>query len=127
MPEPTVYCRRFTESHARTRARDDHTVRTWMINRACRALLVGLATLALPHIGNAQTDATGIITGVVLDGTTKDPLAAALVKLGEVHRNEPAHERGEVRFSGLRPGPYTVIAERIEYHTQTQQNTESAS
>ena len=94
-----------------------------MINRKCRALLVGLATLALPHIANAQTGDTGVITGVVLDGTTKDPLAAALVKLGEVHRNEPTHERGEFRFGGLRPGTYTVIAERIGYHTQNQKIT----
>ncbi|MGQ0813718.1 MAG: TonB-dependent receptor [Gemmatimonadota bacterium] len=91
-----------------------------------RVLLVILGLIALPHIVAAQTQPTGVITGVVVDGTTKEPLAAVLVRIAESHRSEPTHERGEFSFAGMRPGTYTVSAERIGYHTQNQKITVAA-
>ncbi|MGQ0560966.1 MAG: TonB-dependent receptor [Gemmatimonadota bacterium] len=87
------------------------------------AWLLGLAVLALPSNAPAQAPRTGAIVGTVVDATTSEPLAAVLVRLGEAHRSEPTHEAGEFAFAGLRPGVYTVIAERIGYHTQTQKVT----
>lgn len=87
------------------------------------AWLALVAVHALPHASTAQTAATGAITGMIVDGQTREPLAAVLVRVAELHRSEPTHERGEFRFAGLLPGTYTISAERIGYHTQTQKIT----
>ena len=94
-----------------------------MNNRVLRAAIVALGIIALPHTTAAQTQSPGAIAGVIVDETTGEPLSAVVVRLAEIHRTEPTHQRGEFKFAGLRPGTYTVVAERIGYHTQNQKIT----
>lgn len=93
------------------------------MTRRLRAVAAAVAVLSLPYIAVAQTQPSGALNGVVLDGTTREPLAAVLVRIAELHRSEFSHQGGEFAFTAVRPGNYTVVAERIGYHTQKQKIT----
>lgn len=77
-----------------------------------RVVLLVLA-LALPRLVVAQEGAA--VRGRVLDLETREPVAAAVVRLVEVHRVQQTHEDGSFRLADLGPGRYTLTVTRLGY------------
>lgn len=79
--------------------------------------LVGLL-LSLPWpVAAQERPPDAAIVGRVVEAVTGEPLVAAMVRLIEAHRSEPSHEDGGFGFRRLRPGPHTVVVERIGYQS----------
>lgn len=85
------------------------------IHRAFATLPL-LLFMLLPAAAAAQ-DHDGSITGVILDESTGQPLAGALVVLLEGHRQELSRQDGTFAFTRLHPGDYTVLVNLIGYAT----------
>lgn len=83
--------------------------------------LVALAVLVCIEIGAAQTQATGtVIAGTIVDGTSKAPVADALVSLSpDLGRTRPisvkSGTRGEFVFADVKPGRYSIWASKTGY------------
>ena len=77
-----------------------------------------LLFLLLPASLHAQ--ATGSIQGVVIDATTKSPVAAARVLLVGAHQEELSHADGKFHFDRVHPGRHTIRIERLGYSTTEQ-------
>ena len=71
--------------------------------------------LALPAALQAQ--ATGSIQGVVVDGATKAPVAAARVMLVGAHQEDLSHADGKFHFDRVAAGRHTIRIERLGYTT----------
>lgn len=62
-----------------------------------------------------QRAAAASVHGTVVDASTAQPVAGAMVRIHEVGRRELSHEDGAFHFDALPAGTYTVAAERIGY------------
>jgi iron complex outermembrane recepter protein len=81
-----------------------------------RALLIShFAALPLP----GQTP-VGAIVGRVVDAGSGEPVAAAVVRVLEAHRDKSVHEDGRFEFEELAAGSYTVLVRRLGYRPATQ-------
>ena len=84
-------------------------------------LLLLLVLLVAPGAAGAQVlapasaETTGAIEGFLLDAGRGTGVGGATVRLRELGRMELSHPDGSFHFERLRPGRYTIIAERIGY------------
>lgn len=74
--------------------------------------LLLVAIVSLP--AGAQTAPTGDVIGRVVD-TAGAPIQAARVRIPELHREDGTHTNGNFQLTGLHPGLYTLIVQRIGY------------
>lgn len=86
-----------------------------------------MALLALP-LGFASTPlqaqrGTTVLVGRVTDGASGAPLAAAMIRLVELHRETRSHEDGSFSFGIVPVGEYQVTAQRIGYRSLSQRVT----
>lgn len=88
---------------------------TLAFGMALVALLLGTASTTL----QAQRG-TVLVVGRVTDGATGAPLAAAMVRLVELHRETRAHEDGTFSFGIVPVGAYQVTVQRIGYQSLSQ-------
>ena len=79
-----------------------------------RLFLSGTAMLALASPLLAQ-GGTGTVTGRVIDEQTSRPLAGATVRVAGADRGASTDGTGFYRISGVAPGAWTIIAQRIGY------------
>jgi iron complex outermembrane recepter protein len=80
--------------------------------RAAQGLAVGGVA---PGDRPDSSDVRGVISGVLRDAETGEPVVAAQVRLREMRRSELSNAQGRFRFLDVRPGRYTVVVERIGY------------
>jgi iron complex outermembrane receptor protein len=73
-------------------------------------------------LAQAQT-ATGRITGQTLDSATSAPIAAALVRLPQFHREEVTHEDGSFALEGVPAGEHSLVVQRVGYRPMTRRVT----
>ena len=93
--------------------------RWWRVLRA--VMSASLVLHAVPAHAAAQEPANnGIIAGRVLDAQSRQPVAAAVARLLEAHRDENVHEDGRFEFVALAPGTYTLLVRRLGYRPATQ-------
>ena len=57
----------------------------------------------------------GVVTGVVSDSASGEPVVAAVVRLVQAHRADRTHDGGQFVFRDVPAGSYTVIVQRIGY------------
>ena len=83
---------------------------------------LGCALVALSASGAAQPlpDERGVLTGVVVDAATGEPLAGAAVRLRELGRGQATSADGTFRFERLPARAHTVAAQFIGYAPQEQ-------
>jgi iron complex outermembrane receptor protein len=76
-----------------------------------------LIVLALlwPTVASAQH---GVIQGTVWDSVTATPIAVAVVRIDELHRQELTHQNGTFRMANMPPGNYELVVERIGYRAE---------
>jgi iron complex outermembrane receptor protein len=76
------------------------------------ALFIGSVPLRV--LAQAE-DGAGRIAGQAVDSATAAPLAAALVRLPELHREEFTHEDGRFELAGVPVGEHSLIVQRVGY------------
>jgi iron complex outermembrane receptor protein len=84
---------------------------------AARALLMVVAVAAPAW---AQEAPLGVIGGRVIDAGSGQPVAAAVARLLEAHRDKSVHEDGRFEFEALPAGTYTLLVRRLGYRPSTQ-------
>lgn len=85
--------------------------------KLCRTALYAVTLLLLTgSIMSAQSEST-LLTGVVIDSATGSPLAAAGVRLVEIHREVRTHEDGTFTFGLIPDGLYELTVHRIGYRS----------
>lgn len=78
--------------------------------------------VALLATTQASAQATGHrIRGVVTDAQRAEPVAAAMVRLLELHRAELTHDDGTFELHGVPAGRYTLTVARIGYRPVSQE------
>lgn len=82
-------------------------------------LWLGVFAVALIARSAAAQQGVGEIAGTVVDAQRGEPVTAAHVRLGELHRAEPTHDDGTFRLRGVPPGTYTLLVQRIGYKPLT--------
>ncbi|MGQ0712187.1 MAG: TonB-dependent receptor [Gemmatimonadaceae bacterium] len=85
---------------------------------AC-SIVFGIASGAVASESARAQTTTGRITGQVLDSTMSAPLAAALVRLPQLHREEFTHEDGGFELDAVPAGDHSVIVQRVGYRPVT--------
>ncbi|HUF28033.1 MAG TPA: TonB-dependent receptor [Gemmatimonadaceae bacterium] len=103
-------------------------MRRALLRASHSAVSAGLALLAATSVTVAQSpDAravfgpsehvqdTGVVRGVITDAVTGQPLAAAHVRIPELHREELSHEDGDFALFRVPAGRYTLSVQRIGY------------
>jgi iron complex outermembrane recepter protein len=83
-----------------------------------RRALACIITSALPVFGHAQA-ATGRIVGQAVDSATDAPIAAALVRLPALHREELTHDDGRFDLDGVPVGEHPLVFQRVGYRPVT--------
>lgn len=83
------------------------------------AIVAALAGVAGPAAAQTIQPSAGAIDGIVVDAETGEPLVATAVRVIEVHRTETVRADGRFVFDRLRPGRYTIVADRIGYRSET--------
>jgi iron complex outermembrane recepter protein len=90
---------------------------------ACRtaflAACLSVPLLAVPVGVVAQVSRAVSITGFVRDSATGAPLAAAVVRIVELHRETRTHQDGRFIITVVPAGEYTVAVQRIGYRSAT--------
>jgi iron complex outermembrane receptor protein len=88
--------------------------------RALGVRLAVLVALAAPAAGAAQGPGTGsgVVRGTVVDAATGERLAAALVRIPQLHRGEQSHDDGGFVLAGLSPGRHELVVQRIGYRAR---------
>ncbi|HYD52519.1 MAG TPA: TonB-dependent receptor plug domain-containing protein, partial [Gemmatimonadaceae bacterium] len=81
----------------------------------CTVLLLALAPVAL----RGQAPPGVRIAGTVTDGQRGDPIAAAMVRIVELHRAEQTHDDGSFELHAVPVGRYTLSISRIGYRPVT--------
>ena len=81
---------------------------------ACASILT-VITAALAQA--QETAAPGAIAGIVVDSATGRPLQAAQIRLLEAHRQASTTAGGGFLITEVRAGRYTIVAERLGYHS----------
>lgn len=66
---------------------------------------------------SAQGARAVTVSGVVRDSATGAPLAAAVVRLVELHRETRTHEDGAFAINVVPPGRYQLVVQRIGYRS----------
>ena len=89
--------------------------------RSILCVLAVILAAALPAVVRAQTAGTATITGQVLDGTTNQPVADAVVAIVELRRSVKTDSAGSFTLSGLAPGMYRWSVIRLGYVPLDQQ------
>lgn len=84
-----------------------------------RGIVACIISDALPALGHAQT-ATGRIVGQARDSATSAPVAAVVVRLPALHREELTHEDGRFDLDALPAGEHMLLVQRIGYRPITQ-------
>jgi iron complex outermembrane receptor protein len=74
-----------------------------------------LGGLLLAPAALAAQEARATIRGIVVDAATREPVAAAQVRLRELARGELSHADGQFHFDRLAPGRYTLLVQRIGF------------
>src|SRR5258706_11704877 len=90
-----------------------------LVRRLVLALVAGLVW-AVPL--GAQ-EATGAITGKVVDASTQQPLANVEVAITGTPHRELSRSDGTFALNGVPAGSYRLRASRIGYGSQIQENT----
>lgn len=90
-----------------------------------RLTLVCASAFVIMHHSTADLRAqapaaTGSVTGQVVDAETGQPVAAAVARLLEAHRDKNVHEDGRFEFDALAAGSYTLLVRRLGYRPSTQ-------
>lgn len=85
--------------------------------QASRTALVAVCALVISHPLAAQS---AQVVGRVTDAAGGAPLAAASVRLVEVHREARSHEDGTFTLGAVAPGRYQLTVQRIGYRSITQ-------
>jgi iron complex outermembrane receptor protein len=83
-----------------------------------RGIVAYIISNALPALAHAQ-NATGRIVGQALDSATDAPVAAALVRLPALHREELTHEDGRFNLDGIPAGEHALTVQRVGYRPVT--------
>ena len=81
-----------------------------------RALLAAAGLLIAPAVVMAQ----GVITGTVVDATSRTPVPSARIQIVGTPRATVADADGKFRLAVLKPGQYQVRALRIGFSASTQ-------
>ncbi len=89
-------------------------------------LLAILGAFAALPAGPAAAQATGTITGTVVDAETDEPLVGAQVSLAALGTGMLAGERGRFTLPGMPVGTHEITAEMIGHLTVTQSVTVTA-
>jgi len=93
-----------------------------------RCAVISVLALLVLHLAPTNLraqDATAAIAGRVIDEAGQ-PVAAAVARLLEAHRDGNVHEDGRFIFDGLPAGTYTLIVRRLGYRPATQAVTVGA-
>lgn len=69
----------------------------------------------------AQTTTGHRISGVVTDAQRAEPIAAAMVRVLELHRSELTHDDGTFELRGVPAGRYTLTVARIGFRPVSQE------
>ncbi len=77
--------------------------------------VLGAGTRRPLGVLHAQSPATSVIRGVVVDSATGAPVPGARVRLVEVNRDETTHLDGSFTFAGVIAGRYTLFVNRAGY------------
>ena len=94
--------------------------------RAPLLIFLLIATVWTPNAG-AQVASTLALRGVVRDEQRAEPIAAAQVRLIEIHRTERTHDDGSFELHAVPPGRYTLAVTRLGYRPLTRIVVVSAS
>lgn len=78
---------------------------------AALAAMLGLASVATA----AQPSGSASVRGIVRDSASGAPLAAAVVRLVELHRETRTHEDGSFVIAAVPAGEYRLVVQRIGY------------
>src|SRR5918992_4119500 len=84
------------------------------------AVVMCIARVTTPAVAQ---EATGRVTGQTLDSATSVPIAAALVRLPELHREEFTHEDGRFDLDAVPAGEHTLVIQRVGYRPVTRRIT----
>jgi len=79
-----------------------------------KLFLFALMVLAMP-LRRSDAQGTGTVRGNVIDSTSQQPVAGALVSLVGTNRTTYTDASGGFRFTGVAAGPVTVRAQRIGF------------
>ena len=88
------------------------------------ALLTGIATAAAR---TAQAQATGTISGRVVDAETGQPIAAAQVTISGTQLGRATGDDGRFTLTNIAAGPKTLVVRRIGYQQQSRSITLAAN
>lgn len=66
---------------------------------------------------SAPSDVQARILGDVVEATTGNPVAGALVRLREINRSDLSHGDGSYHLDNLPAGTFTIVVQRIGYAT----------
>lgn len=88
------------------------------------ALLTGIATAAAR---TAQAQATGTISGRVVDAETGQPIAAAQVTISGTQLGRATGDDGRFTLANIATGPKTLVVRRIGYQQQSRSITLAAN
>src|SRR5918999_2617966 len=84
------------------------------------AVVMCIARVTTPAVAQ---ETTGRVTGQTLDSATSVPIAAALVRLPELHREEFTHEDGRFDLDAVPAGEHTLVIQRVGYRPITRRIT----
>lgn len=91
------------------------------LNRRVRpGAIGGLLALFLALLGSAptvQAQATGTVTGRVIDGVSDEPIPGASVRLGDSTRGAATDIDGQYTITSVAPGAYRLTVSFIGYRT----------
>ena len=85
--------------------------------RIIRMLGVLALTLILP--GRTEAQSTGMLSGVISDGATGDPLSFATVGISALGIGATSDVDGKYRLTGIPSGTYSVIVNYMGYRSAT--------
>lgn len=95
-----------------------------MFHLARKASLTIAMSVVVSGTTRAQnTQTAGRIVGAAVDSLTGAPIAAALVRLPDLHREELTHEDGRFAFDGVPAGEQSVVVQRVGYRPMTRRVT----
>jgi iron complex outermembrane recepter protein len=60
-----------------------------------------------------------VLTGVVVDGASGEPITAAFVRLIELRRDDITHQDGSFALRNVGAGTHTLVVQRLGYRTET--------
>ena len=89
----------------------------------CWSGVLGLAVGLVLWVGTAAAQQTGVVTGVVVDEATREPINGAQVSVEGTGRGSLTDARGRFLIPNVPPGEHTVRVNNIGFRTHSERVT----